>query len=163
MKNTIIQVSFIVLISFFLGFGSNIMNPNGIKITSKRPLKESAADSLFDFFQDQSLEEPVVINKSQLIKLRNQNALVLIDARLPREYQDGHIPGAINIPFELIGSYLENLENLPKEKWIVTYCEGPPCDKAELLALEVFNMEFDKVAYYEAGLDDWLISEELQR
>ncbi|HTP06143.1 MAG TPA: rhodanese-like domain-containing protein [Nitrospirota bacterium] len=55
--------------------------------------------------------------------MEGKRTVVLIDARLPDEYQAGHIPGAINIPAERM-----KLEaaRLPKDKTIpiIFYCRG---------------------------------------
>jgi rhodanese-related sulfurtransferase len=49
--------------------------------------------------------------------------LMLIDARLPEEYEAAHIPGAINIPAERMQL---NKDRLPKDKSIklIFYCRG---------------------------------------
>jgi hydroxyacylglutathione hydrolase len=55
--------------------------------------------------------------------MEGKRTVVLIDSRLPDEYQAGHIPGAINIPAERM-----KLEaaRLPKDKTtpIIFYCRG---------------------------------------
>ena len=44
---------------------------------------------------------------------------VIIDVRSPSEYNDGHIPTAINIP----GGVLSGIKNPPsKDKYIILYC-----------------------------------------
>jgi len=55
--------------------------------------------------------------------MEGKRTVVLIDSRLPDEYQAGHIPGAINIPAERIK--LE-ASRLPKDKTtpIIFYCRG---------------------------------------
>ncbi|MEN6624299.1 MAG: rhodanese-like domain-containing protein [Smithella sp.] len=58
------------------------------------------------------------VNLKNLISERKDN-FILVDVRDPSEYQEGHIPGAINIPADTFaaGSGL-----LPKEKKIIVYC-----------------------------------------
>jgi hydroxyacylglutathione hydrolase len=48
---------------------------------------------------------------------------VIIDTRLPEEYQSGHIPGALNIPAERM---MIEAARLPKDKAtpIIFYCRG---------------------------------------
>jgi rhodanese-related sulfurtransferase len=50
-------------------------------------------------------------------------AATFIDVRTPEEYEEGHIPGAINVPVELIP---DNLHKLPQDKdaLIVVYCKS---------------------------------------
>lgn len=49
--------------------------------------------------------------------------VALIDVRMPEEYQDGHIPGAINIPAEKI---FADRNMLPKNRTtqVILYCRG---------------------------------------
>jgi rhodanese-related sulfurtransferase len=44
----------------------------------------------------------------------------VVDVRYPRDYEAGHIPGAVLIPLELLSAYLPELSTVNKP--IVTYC-----------------------------------------
>jgi len=55
------------------------------------------------------------------------HGLVLIDARTPRAYEEGHLPGAINIPHATIDEAA--VAALPKGS-LVAYCWGPACNGA---------------------------------
>lgn len=46
---------------------------------------------------------------------------ILIDVRTPKEYKDGHVPGAINRPVEDINSWKDSIE---KEQAIYLYCRS---------------------------------------
>lgn len=53
----------------------------------------------------------------------NEEGYVILDVRTPEEYDTGHIPGAVNVPNEEIGS--EDLEALPdKDQLILVYCRS---------------------------------------
>jgi hypothetical protein len=47
------------------------------------------------------------------------NAVVVIDTRDATSYASGHIPGALHIP---MASVEANLDRIPKDREIVTYC-----------------------------------------
>lgn len=47
------------------------------------------------------------------------NGAVIVDVRTPKEYQSGHVQGAINIPIETLS---KSLQRVPKNKTIVVYC-----------------------------------------
>jgi rhodanese-related sulfurtransferase len=60
--------------------------------------------------------------------LRDDTAdFVLIDARSPRAYAAGHLPGAVSLPHATITA--ETLAALPDGP-IVAYCWGPGCNAA---------------------------------
>ncbi len=61
-----------------------------------------------------------VVNQKELEEFRKKKALI-IDSRTPLEFSLGHIPEAVNIPYNGIR---ENLDKLPEEKDapIVVYC-----------------------------------------
>ncbi|MDQ6975699.1 MAG: rhodanese-like domain-containing protein [Mariprofundaceae bacterium] len=44
-----------------------------------------------------------------------------IDVRTAKEYSEGHVPGAINIPVQVIA---EHLNEVPKDKQVYVYCES---------------------------------------
>ncbi len=45
----------------------------------------------------------------------------IVSVRAPADYEKGHIPGAINIPFREVAKK-ENLARLPKDRQVVVYC-----------------------------------------
>ncbi len=146
-----------------MGFAANFVHPNGVKITINRPEKQAAEDTVFLQNMGGETNEAVVINKQQLKDLISTGTIILIDARRPQEFLHERIPNAINIPFEMLGDYIDTIDSLPKTSWIVTYCDEPPCDKAKLLATTLADMGFTRVAYYDAGLDDWKKTEDVEQ
>lgn len=54
----------------------------------------------------------------ELVDAGNKDIYIL-DIRETKDYNQGHIPGAHNIPFKKIG---ENLDKLPTDKTIIVYC-----------------------------------------
>lgn len=55
----------------------------------------------------------------ELASLQNENTL-LLDVRTELEYENGHLPGAINIPVDHLR---ERLQELDKNKLILEYCQ----------------------------------------
>jgi rhodanese-related sulfurtransferase len=49
---------------------------------------------------------------------------VILDVRSAEGYREGHVPGAVNIPFEELP---RRLKELPKEKEIISYCWDVTC------------------------------------
>lgn len=65
--------------------------------------------------------EATKISQTDLLKMQQQNDLVILDVRTKAEYDAGHIEGALNISHDKI---LENLDKIPKDKDLVVYCRS---------------------------------------
>ncbi len=53
--------------------------------------------------------------------LDQKKGMVLLDVRTDKEYQQGHIPGAVHVPLADIG---DRVKKLKKDKEVVVYCES---------------------------------------
>ncbi len=62
-------------------------------------------------------------NVKRLIDSGHRDVVVL-DVRSPEGYREGHVPGAITIPFEQLP---QRLKELPKQKEIISYCWDVTC------------------------------------
>jgi len=49
-----------------------------------------------------------------------KKGMVLIDIRTDKEYENGHIPGAVHVPLADIG---DKVKKIRKEKELVVYCQ----------------------------------------
>ena len=57
------------------------------------------------------------------VMMKKENNYIILDVRRPDEYAEGHIPGAINIPNETIGT--DEPHELPdKSQLILVYCRS---------------------------------------
>jgi rhodanese-related sulfurtransferase len=97
-----------------------------------------------------------VVSRERLSELLKGGGIVVIDARAAEEYESGHIPGAINAPYEgLSEHYNELTRNLPLDAMVVCYCRSVTCDDSENLARELKFMGYRYVVTYRGGWDDW--------
>ena len=77
-------------------------------------------------------------------------APVVIDVRTSDEYASGHIPGAINIPFDQIAQRIAEIET---PQGVALYCMvGPRARKGESALLAA---GYKKVLHLEGGLAAW--------
>jgi rhodanese-related sulfurtransferase len=75
----------------------------------------------------------------------------IVDARPETDYEFGHIPGAINVPYFDVE---QHLDELPQDRWLVMYCECPTAEADQVAdALEANG--FTKVRVMEEGLSGW--------
>ncbi len=75
-----------------------------------------------DYFRRLDSLEPV--SRKELVKRLKDKAVLLLDVRPEDEFAQGHLPGALNIPFAALG---KELSKLPKRAQIIAYCRGPYC------------------------------------
>jgi rhodanese-related sulfurtransferase len=66
--------------------------------------------------------EPV--SREDLARRVRTGDVVVVDVRPAREYESGHIAGALSVPVDEFG---KRLARLPARKEIVAYCRGPYC------------------------------------
>ncbi len=60
------------------------------------------------------------ISIDEVKALMAKKQVLLVDVRDPQSFADGHMPGAINVPFDRIPDYVETWKK--EKRLIVTYC-----------------------------------------
>jgi rhodanese-related sulfurtransferase len=80
--------------------------------------------------------------------------LFLLDVRTPQEYAEGHIAGAVNVPYDQLAT---RLAEVPKDKDVVLYCRSGRRAgiAADVLAANGYtrlsHLEGDMIAWTEKG------------
>ena len=78
---------------------------------------------------------------------------VLLDVRSPALFEQGHVPGAINLPHgKIIAS---KMAKWPEDTIFVTYCAGPHCNGAARGALRLAELG-RPVKIMAGGVTGWL-------
>lgn len=112
-----------------------------------------------------SLEGAKVVSAEQARELQAKGA-VIVDSRSAAEYAEGHIDGAINVPYkeksEKKADYDAAKDNvdpskLPADKStaVVTYCNGDDCWKSYKLANAAVKAGHTNVNWLRDGLPGW--------
>ena len=103
--------------------------------------------------------QPKMIDTLQAKKFYGVHSLALfVDVRTPKEFQSGHIPGALNIP---INSFEQECKQLPKDKAIVLYeggqTSGDICAFSRSAGRVLLSQGYvyDEVNVYRDGLAGW--------
>jgi rhodanese-related sulfurtransferase len=86
------------------------------------------------------------INIQELKKMMDSGkAVTIIDAQPKDVYKDGHIKGAISLPWRS-QIPLEDVWNIPKDKLVVTYCDcGPGESDSADVASQLLQFGFENV------------------
>ena len=101
-------------------------------------------------------EQPYRVDLSTAVGLymkRTKNNIHFVDAREPKLYAEGHIAGAVNIPFERLAEYGEI--TIPKADLVVIYCDGGDCHLSNDLAEYMLQNGWQRLAVYEGGWEEW--------
>ncbi len=105
-----------------------------------------------------SSEAPVMIDEKALAEKIEQKrdkkiSFTLVDLRLEAEYQEGHIPGAVNLPLKKLRFLAE--QTLAKADDIIFYGYSRD-DQASVNAVILLrNKGFERVALLTGGIDEW--------
>ena len=74
---------------------------------------------------------PVVKPQELLSAMKTDPKLLVLDVRTPKEYDSGHVPGAINVPYDQLPNRLAEVRDRAPDR-VVVYCEtGGRAAKAE--------------------------------
>lgn len=74
----------------------------------------------------------------------------VLDVRTPQEFAAGHVPGAVNIPYDQVASHLGEI---PKDEQIVLYCHSGR--RAGLAAEELAASGYGKLVHLEGDMQGW--------
>ena len=80
--------------------------------------------------------------------MKEEKDYIILDVRTPEEFKSKHIPGAINIPNETIGT-----EELPdKEQLILIYCRSG--NRSKQAAEKLAEQGYTNIVEF-GGINDW--------
>ena len=119
--------------------------------------QETAQQTAVQAGQLRTLSSSQTITSAYLVeRLEAEDAPVILDVRSPEEYSEGHIPGAINIPYDQVAANLDSLESFRTAE-IVVYCRtGRRAGVAENVLREA---GFTKVSDLEGHMTSWSVAE----
>jgi rhodanese-related sulfurtransferase len=77
--------------------------------------------------------------------------LFLLDVRTPQEFAEGHVPGAVNVPYDQLAS---RLAEVPKDKEVVLYCKTGR--RAGIAADVLVANGYTRLSHLEGDMVGWL-------
>ena len=95
-------------------------------------------------YQQISMDEAIAIMESE-------SDYIILDVRTTEEFADRHIPDAINIPNETIGT--ENIPELPdKDQLILVYCRSG--NRSKQASDKLVGLGYTNIVEF-GGINDW--------
>ncbi len=87
------------------------------------------------------------------LKEKQSNGAIVVDVRSSQEYYEGHLEGAINIPYYEIN---KNVYNILKDKQqeVILYCGAGVRSRQAYKKLK--KLKYENVYSLYGGLDNWL-------
>lgn len=83
--------------------------------------------------------------------MEEEHDYIILDVRTPEEFREKHIPGAINIPNETIGT--AELPELPdKDQLILVYCRSG--NRSKQASEKLVKLGYTNIVEF-GGINDW--------
>lgn len=102
---------------------------------------------------DEAQVTPRIDQASLLKRIENKDAsMVILDVRTPEEYAEGHVPGAINIPYTHLPARISEVADAA-DKDIVVYCEVGI--RAEKGAARLRENGFTRLLHLDGDMKAW--------
>ncbi|WNM59192.1 rhodanese-like domain-containing protein [Candidatus Nitrospira allomarina] len=87
-----------------------------------------------------------------LASIETHTAPVIVDVRSQSEYDAGHVPGAVHLPFYAIWSRHKKINATPKDS-IVVYCEHGP--RAWIGKFALWTAGYQNIVYLDGHMSGW--------
>ena len=153
MINRIKQAVIIVLFGAILAFIVNLASGQRIPFIGDWP-SISGSDSVA-VPPSASEGDPPFISLDEAAARYQMPGTLFIDAREPEDYDLDHIRNAINIPYDYIEDYRDQLMGIPIKQEVVIYCSGTECELSLLLGREMQAMGYQKLYIFYGGWREW--------
>jgi rhodanese-related sulfurtransferase len=129
---------------------------------SQAQARPAGADSTNDLPAIPEAERPLKVSLATVSRFVKAGAALVVDAREAEEFAAGHIPGAVNVPYDDAVRDPAPLSKLDTAgRPIIVYCSGGTCESSRLLAeMLVRDLGQRRVLVYEGGFPEWAASGE---
>jgi rhodanese-related sulfurtransferase/DNA-binding transcriptional ArsR family regulator len=101
------------------------------------------------YFHERDSLEPV--SRGELLERLRTGRVIVLDVRPADEFENGHLPSAVNIP---LAELERRLAEIPPESEVVAYCRGPYC-VLSFEAVATLRARGFRVRRLEEGFPEW--------
>jgi len=98
------------------------------------------------------------ISLNQFRGLVGDHKTIILDARAAPFYQQGHVPGALNLSRDDFAADYRRLRptlDAARDKSIVVYCSGGDCHDSRMVASALLSLGFSSVRVFTDGWSGW--------
>ena len=146
----------LMIVATVVGVAVNAVRPNGVALIQKGQAVSTAQHAESDSTAAEAPLAEGAISIEQMKEIFDAGTATIIDARSTTEYEEGHIPGSINIPHDRIPEFMDVLNSeVAMEAHVVCYCRSFTCDFSDLLATELKIIGYQNVSIFSGGWDEW--------
>ncbi len=156
MKQKIVLI--LLLASLLIGCGTvkddgeNINPDTDINNSTEESAKENETEKESEKDSNEEVKTYKRITMAEAVEIMaKEQGYIILDVRRIDEYAAGHIPGAINIPNETIGT--KEIPELPsKDQLILVYCRSG--NRSKQASEKLVNLGYTNIVEF-GGIIDW--------
>jgi rhodanese-related sulfurtransferase len=140
------QFFMVIGLSSITGIGYHLISPRGFLAGggNTSPIETAVAATFL----------PVV--EAENIRPLAERGAVLVDARLPQDYSEGHLPRAINIPVTMTATdAAKEMKSVSKDAHVVIYCQDRTCPFAHEVAKTLAAIGYARMSIFVGGWNAW--------
>jgi rhodanese-related sulfurtransferase len=108
------------------------------------------------FFQAEAYPGIRTITLAETEDLWRAGRSVVLDARAAGFFEQGHVPGARNLPAaDAQGALPAGLFEIPEDRTFLVYCEGGDCQSSLALARRLHDAGCRDIRVFSGGWEEW--------
>ena len=131
----------VLLGAFAVGTAMSAAEPAASAAKPATPAAAPAATKMTPMTQEQLLEH----------QAKHAQHLFVLDVRSPEEFKEGHVPGAVNIPYDQMAA---RMSEVPKDKDVVLYCRS---GRRAGIAADVLQANgYTRLSHLEGDITAWI-------
>ena len=155
----LVGVTCLAVVSLLAGLAINYLRAAPLPLVYRTPEQRLAAE-LTSLVEAPAfrLSDADTISLDQLRGVVGDHKTVVLDARATPFYQQGHIPGALNLSRDDFAQDYRRLRptlDAAKDKPIVIYCSGGDCHDSRMVASALLSLGFSQVRVFTGGWSGW--------
>ncbi|HWN82354.1 MAG TPA: rhodanese-like domain-containing protein [Candidatus Udaeobacter sp.] len=144
----------LIVFGLLVGLAANALSPRGIPLVGDF----SRGAALANRSEEELKELPPVVELADVKTAiaSGDSLLVVLDARAPDAFAEGHLPGALNLSVEnLDANYPPLKARLDRVNRIIVYCDGGDCELSHDLAEALKSLGYKRVQLFAGGIAAW--------